>query len=179
MRLSIAVLLAVAALVPARSGHAQLHAIPQADPRLVRAGVAPASVTPAPAVSLVAHAPQDEGASPVWLAVAGAAGGAVGLAAGGVIGGALSGGGDDDCHDFCFGEGAVPGAVVGEVVGVALGVHLANGRRGSFSTDLLASGGIAGVGLALMQAERRVAYIVPVSQIIGTVIAERRTSRRP
>ena len=69
--------------------------------------------------------------------------------------------------------------MVGEVLGVALGVHLANGQRGSFSTDLLASGGIAAAGLALMQAERRVTYVVPVSQIIGTVIAERRTSRRP
>lgn len=178
MRSSIAVLLPVAALLSACSAHAQLPAIPQADPRLVRAGIAPASFTPAPVVSLAPHA-RKAGPSPVWLGIAGAAGGALGLAAGGVIGGALSGGGDDDCHDYCFGDGAVPGAVIGEVAGVALGVHLANGRRGSLSMDLLASGGIAAAGLAIMQAERRVTYVVPVSQIIGTVLAERRTSRRP
>jgi ABC-type thiamin/hydroxymethylpyrimidine transport system permease subunit len=121
--------------------------------------------------------PVEGGASPVWLAAGGVAGTMVGLAGGLVVGSVLAGPSEPGCESFCSNGEIVGAGLAGESLGAALGVHLANGRRGSLPLGMLASAGILAAGVAGMQADRRVAYLIPFSQVLGAVYVERRTSR--
>lgn len=112
---------------------------------------------------------------PAWLA----AGGLLGAVAVGV-GGAWTGVQitEDDCED-CFLVGGAYGLVAGVSVGGPLGVHLANDRRGNLLTSLgasLALGGL-GLGIAHLTHEEGVMFAVPVLQIAGAILVERRAGR--
>jgi hypothetical protein len=109
------------------------------------------------------------------MVVGGVAGGAAGVLAGGIIGAKVR---ENACED-CFLPGLVYGAIAGGSAALPLGVHLANGRRGSFGTSLLASLAIggAGLGLATLTGEYGVIVALPVAQIASSVAIERSTSR--
>jgi hypothetical protein len=107
------------------------------------------------------------------LVLGGVAGAAVGMLVGGVAGVKSY---EGHCED-CFLPGLFYGAAAGGSAALPLGVHVANGRRGSYGTSLLASLAIggAGVGLAAATDEYGVLLAVPVVQLVSAVLIERRT----
>ena len=164
------------ALIAPSSAHAQ-----SPDPRLAlpplalrRVGIAPPSAAALP-LRASADGAAARSVSPGWLVAAGVVGGGLGMVAGAVGGAVVDGRPDDDCIDFCFGPGFVLGALAGEALGVAAGVHLANGRKGSFLLDLATSAGVLALGIGLGHEAPAAGLLVPVSQIFGTVVAERNT----
>lgn len=181
MRIRLACLLLLALAAP-RAAHAQtpapLFAITPVDARLTPSSAAPVLSPRLAGVSDPRVGAQDGGRHSVWLVLGGTAGGGLGMVAGMVAGAVLDGPADEDCIDFCFGPGLLGGALVGEAVGMALGVHLANGRRGSFTTGALTSAGILAAGLFIFQDSPEVMLMVPIGQLIGTIYSERSTARR-
>ncbi len=119
----------------------------------------------------------------VTLAFGGLVGGALGFFAGGFSGvavcGCSSGGGEYDALEAFF-----LGAAVGTAVTIPLGVHLSNHLEGSYLTALAVSIGISAVALAAAFAlDDETAFpalvlMIPVSQIISSVLIERRTTPR-
>jgi hypothetical protein len=114
------------------------------------------------------------------MTLGGLLGGAVGVVAGGLAGAAL-GGGDRLCGDDpCGFEEAVWGAAVGMSVMLPLGVHLANHRRGSYGTELVASLVVGAVGLGLSSQSNNGAplVLVPVGQLVASILIERSSGAR-
>jgi hypothetical protein len=113
------------------------------------------------------------------MVLGGLAGGVVGFFAGGYAG-AMAGGGDRVCGDDACGlEEAVWGATAGVSTLIPLGVHLANGRRGNYGAELAASllVGAAGLGLAYNSNNGVPLLLVPVGQIVTSMLIERATAR--
>jgi hypothetical protein len=131
---------------------------------------------PRTALRDVQAAPPDNAA----MTMGGLLGGAVGVVAGGLAGAAL-GGGDRLCGDDpCGFEEAVWGAAVGMSVMLPLGVHLANHRRGSYGTELVASLVVGAVGLGLSSQSNNGAplVLVPVGQLVASILIERSSGAR-
>jgi hypothetical protein len=118
------------------------------------------------------------GDSPL-LFLGGILGGGAGLFGGALAGYHLSGGGRICGDDSCGLYGGVLGAAVGEMALLPLGVHLANGRRGNYGLELLASVAIGVGGSALASDHDSNVWLiaVPVAQLISVVMIERATSR--
>jgi hypothetical protein len=170
MRVSAALLVCLAVLAP-RTGQAQHR------DQLLSFSPVPAQHAAQPVRVVLADTLWVGGAGDVTLVLGGVAGGTLGFIAGGLIGSVLDGPPDDDCTEICFGDGVIPGVLIGEALGLALGVHLANGRRGSFSTGALVSAGILAVGVAGLLEEPQIVFLIPVGQLVGAIHAERRTDR--
>jgi len=115
--------------------------------------------------------------SGVTLAFGGLVGGVLGFFAGGLSGVAVcdcnSGEGYDALEAFFL------GAAVGTAITIPLGVHLANRSDGNYGISLAASAGISALGLAAAFAadEAAIVLLVPISQIVSSVLIERRTTR--
>jgi peptidoglycan/LPS O-acetylase OafA/YrhL len=169
MRLSLASLLVVLALLLAPPAHAQ-----SADPAAAAGprAWAPMTTQPAAAVQPERRRPDEV------LALGGVVGGGAGLVVGALAGAWLERPAYEDCLGICIGWGTVIGGLAGEALGLALGVHLANGRRGSLPLGMLTSAGILTVGAIGGNNIPPMLLIVPVTQIIATVTVERRTERR-
>jgi hypothetical protein len=139
----------------------------------------PASVPALAAVAARAQADTVQDPESGSMIGGGLAGAAVGLFAGGTIGYLAS---VASCSDSLCNVGyGVVGAVAGEAIGLAFGVHAANGGRGSFGADLLASTGAALIGLGAME---RLGYgpgiglsVTVILQLVVTAQTEARTSR--
>lgn len=135
--------------------------------------------TPANRLPGIASGPR----SGATLAFGGLVGGALGFFAGGFSGvavcGCSSGGGEYDALEAFF-----LGAAVGTAVTIPLGVHLSNHLEGSYLTALAVSIGISAVALAAAfalhdeTASPALVLMIPVSQIISSVLIERRTTPR-
>jgi hypothetical protein len=115
--------------------------------------------------------------SAVTLGFGGLVGGALGFFAGGFAGVAVCGcdsGGEgyDELEAFFW------GAAVGTAITIPLGVHMANRSKGNYWTALAVSGGISVIGLAAAyavndDASGAIVLLIPVSQIISSVLIER------
>ncbi len=110
------------------------------------------------------------------LAVGGLVGGAAGFFGGALAGSRIEestgcGFGLEDCGLF----GGFLGAFVGETLLLPLGVHIANGGRGNLAESYLAAVLIAGAGLGLSAASDRVEpmLLVPVAQLVTSILIER------
>lgn len=113
------------------------------------------------------------------MVLGGLAGGVVGFFAGGYAG-AMAGGGNRVCGDDpCGLEEAIWGAAAGVSTFIPLGVHLANGRRGSYGAELAASlvVGVVGLGLAYNSNTGVPLLLVPVGQIVTSMLIERAAAR--
>lgn len=120
------------------------------------------------------------------MLVGGIVGGGAGLLVGGLAG-AVAGSrhcSDPGNPDSCSGlEGMVIGGITGQAIGISAGVHLANGRRGELNPSLALNLALAAVGTAaVVRSDRRsvalgVALMVPVAQLVSSIVIERRTSR--
>jgi hypothetical protein len=77
----------------------------------------------------------------------------------------------------------------GQAAAIPLVVHLANYRRGSFTTSLYVSLGLGAIRTALLwtgdfhaifenRARQTVLIVMPVAQLVSSVLIERMTSRR-
>lgn len=113
------------------------------------------------------------------MVLGGLAGGVVGFFAGGYAG-AMAGGGNRVCGDDpCGLEEAIWGAAAGVSTFIPLGVHLANGRRGSYGAELAASlvVGAVGLGLAYDRNNGVPLLLVPVGQIVTSMLIERAAAR--
>ena len=113
------------------------------------------------------------------MVLGGLAGGVVGFFAGGYAG-AMAGGGNRVCGDDpCGFEEAVWGAAAGVSTFIPLGVHLANGRHGSYGKDLAASLviGVAGMSLAYQSNSGVPLLLMPVGQIVASVLIERAAAK--
>ncbi len=126
-----------------------------------------------------AAAPAGHSASTVGMVAAGLGGGTVGFFAGGLIGYELGGGSLICGDDSCGLEEAAYGAIAGESVLLPLGVHLANRRRGNYGLSLLASAALGGLGILAVNAtnDGTPLIVVPVAQLVTSVLIERATSR--
>jgi hypothetical protein len=114
--------------------------------------------------------------SDLTLVFSGTLGGIGGLLAGGVIGSRLEMA--RGCSGYwCGFSGGVAGAAIGSTALIPAAVHLANGRRGNFAAGLAASAAALGGGIAisLITNDAHPMLLVPVAQIIGAVIVEKRT----
>ena len=137
------------------------------------AGGAPANRLPG-----IASGPR----SGATLAFGGLVGGALGFFAGGLSGVAVCGcsSGGEAYQGL---EAFLWGAAVGTVVAIPLGVHMANRFQGSYGTALAASVVIAAIGLAAAiganddTGSPAIVFMIPVSQIVSSVLIERRTTR--
>jgi hypothetical protein len=178
MRVSIPALVLFIGLLGAMPGHAQFRDQSVAAAWTHARQPSPADQPPSYVILQLAD-PRgaEDGASTVWLTVAGVAGGGVGMFGGMIVGGLLAGPPDERCIDFCFSPGLIPGALIGEAVGLSLGVHIANGRRGRVIPGVLTSAGILGV-FVLAGSEVPVLFLaLPVMQLAGVIQMERRTAR--
>ncbi|HEY6059567.1 MAG TPA: hypothetical protein VIV10_03195 [Gemmatimonadales bacterium] len=113
------------------------------------------------------------------MVLGGLAGGVVGFFAGGYAG-AMAGGGNRVCGDDpCGLEEGVWGAAAGVSTFIPLGVHLANGRRGSYGAELAASlvVGAVGLGLAYNSNSGVPLLLVPVGQIVTSMLIERAAAK--
>lgn len=120
---------------------------------------------------------RERGAPVVGLVVGGLLGGAAGFGAGALVGYAL-GGGDLLCGDDpCGLEEAAYGAIVGQSVALPLGVHVANGGRGNYGLSLLASAAIGAAGVLVINAtnDGTPFLVVPVAQLVSSILIERAT----
>jgi len=130
-----------------------------------------------PSTSLIGANPVPRSA--VTLGFGGLVGGALGFFAGGLAGVAVCGcdsGGEgyDELEAFFW------GAAVGTAIPIPLGVHRANRSAGNYWTALAVSGGISVIGLAAAyavndDASGAIVLLIPVSQIISSVLIERGT----
>lgn len=109
----------------------------------------------------------------------GLAGGALGFFAFGFAGALIA---DSQAPDGSDGfealGGFVIGAIVGESVMLPLGVHVANKRRGDYGIELLASVGIAAIGVGLTGAIEDLAIVflpgIPIAQLATAIAIERK-----
>ncbi len=126
------------------------------------------------------HGSTPRAASTVGMVGGGLLGGAVGFAAGALIGSAVGGGNALCGDDACGLEEAAWGAAIGESVLLPLGVHLVNHRRGNYGFSLLASAGIAGLGILAVDATNDGWPLipVPVAQLVSAILIERATAGR-
>lgn len=128
--------------------------------------------------------PAHDSASPTdnsgAMVVAGLTGGAIGFFVGGYVGAALGGGNRICGDDPCGLEAALWGATAGVSSFIPLGVHLANHGRGNYGTELAASliVGAVGLGLAYSSTDGRALLLVPLGQLVTSIVIERATSRR-
>jgi hypothetical protein len=124
-------------------------------------------------------ASRPHGATTVGMIAAGVGGGTVGFFAGGFIGYELGGGSLVCGDDACGLEEAAYGAIAGESVLLPLGVHVANRRQGNYGLSLLASAAIGGLGILAVNASHDgiPLIVVPVAQLVSSVLIERATSR--
>jgi len=164
-RILLAPLAVLALVTPA------LHA--QRIPASLPAGWEEATTLPAP--GQLGRGMPSQRPSTVALVAGGLLGGAVGVFTGAAVGGKAT---EDDCED-CALVGVVYGGVAGGSALLPLGVHIANGRRGSYARSLLASLAIGGAGLgaALATGEGGIMFVVPVLQLVSSILIERGTSR--
>lgn len=117
-------------------------------------------------------------ANELHLAFGGILAGMSGLVAGGFLGAQLERSGG--CTDaWCGFEGGLIGAAIGSTVMVPIGVHLSNDRRGDLFRGFGASAAAlaGGVAVSLVLRDGTPMLLVPFAQVIGAVVAERRTSR--
>jgi hypothetical protein len=113
------------------------------------------------------------------LAGGGLAGGALGFFAFGLAGAYIADSqGPEGNEGFAALGGFVIGSVIGESVLLPLGVHIANRRQGDYGTALLASAGIAAVGIGLTSLMEDMAIVflpaVPIGQLISSIAIERK-----
>ena len=107
--------------------------------------------------------------------------GVAGFLVGGLVAVAIAG----DCTgDMCNAEPALLGAAAGGTLGLALGAHLGNHRRGNFALDFATGAAVWGAGLGIAVASdwnesavTAVAVMVPIAQLVGTVMVERAVGR--
>jgi len=144
-----------------------------------------------PTYAQQATRPDSAAPSDIGMSLGGVLGVFGGIFAGGIAGGLTQGGLEHGCRgeDGCLG-GVLLGALVGEPAGVALGVHLANGSKGNYGSEFLASAAILAGGLLLTSAVdgqhggcgdcgTYIIFIgVPVVQIAASISIEKATSRR-
>jgi hypothetical protein len=114
------------------------------------------------------------------MVVAGLTAGAIGFFVGGYAGAALGGGNRTCGDDPCGLESALWGATAGVSTFIPLGVHLANHGRGNYGSELAASVivGIVGLGFTYSSNDARALLLVPLGQLVTSVVIERATSRR-
>lgn len=145
----------------------------------VAMSIRPTTVNPA-VDRLVAPMAQNATSGPrsgATLAFGGLVGGVLGFMAGGLLSVAVcdcnTGEGYDALEAFFW------GAAASTAITIPLGVHAANRFDGSYGTALAASVGISAIGLAVAFATDEPAFIllIPVSQIVSSVLIERRTTR--
>jgi hypothetical protein len=114
------------------------------------------------------------------LLAGGLAGGVVGFFAFGFLGAVIADRYFSEGDEFAALGGFMIGGLVGESVGLPVGVHLTNRRQGDFATSLLASVGIAAVGVGLTAAMEDMAIVflpaIPIAQLIATINIERNTA---
>ncbi len=124
-------------------------------------------------------APTSRHGSTVAMVAAGLGGGTVGFFAGGFVGYELGGGNLICGDDACGLEEAAYGAIAGESILLPLGVHLANHRRGNYGLSLLASAALGGFGILAVNASNDGSplIVVPIAQLVTSVLIERATSR--
>lgn len=177
MRVSLAGLLVLFAMLIPRAGQAQLVADLYPDARMAAAPVPVDTVR----YTVPIGVQPGEGRRPAAvLGFGGLLGGAAGLAAGMYAGAKLDSGNENEgCDEWCIPLGLIYGGLAGEALGIALGVHLANDRRGSLPMGILASAGILSLGLLTALEDANVLLVIPVAQIVGTVVTERHTERAP
>jgi hypothetical protein len=149
-----------------------------APPRVAGQRLAPAYLGATPAARSE-RSPAPAGSRDGAMVLGGLAGGVVGFFAGGYAG-AAAGGGDRVCGDDpCGFEEAIWGATAGVSTFIPLGVHLANGRRGNYGAELAASlvVGVAGLGLAYSSNSGVPLVLVPVGQLVTSMLIERAAAR--
>ena len=116
----------------------------------------------------------------VPMVLAGLLGGTIGIFAGGLIGAATC---DWSIKEAGCIEPSAYGAIIGASILMPLGVHLANWQRWRllpFLLSLLAVGGIAAAGLAVLvvdEGQEWVLLAIPVLQLIACVGIARPTAR--
>lgn len=110
------------------------------------------------------------------LAFGGLVGGVLGSMAGGLSSVAVCGCNTVEGYDAL--EAFFWGAAVSTAITIPLGVHAANRLKGNYGTALAASVGISAIGLAAAFAadEPAIILLIPVSQIVSSVLIERRTT---
>lgn len=113
------------------------------------------------------------------LVIGGVLGGAAGVGAAVLVYQVAGGGetcGDDPCGLY---YGLLAG-IVFEPVAVPLGVHLANHQRGNYVVSLLASVGLGGavwLGGSQLGLGDELIVLVPVAQLAGAILGEKRSER--
>lgn len=119
-----------------------------------------------------------------WRSIGfGLLGGAVGLVGGAIVGYQATGGSDFCGDDRCGIAGGFFGGLAVEALGLSLGVHLGNERQGNYWVDLLATAGVAAVGIGAMvwidpdEGGLLALAATPVLQLSVAVPLERRTGR--
>ncbi len=112
------------------------------------------------------------------LVLAGLTGGTLGFFGGLFLGSAIGGGNRICGDDACGLEEAAYGALIGESTLLPLAIHLANHNRGNYGLSLLASAGIAVVGIAAVSGADDASPLlaVPVAQIVSSILIERATA---
>lgn len=115
------------------------------------------------------------------LVAGGLTGGVVGFFGFGIAGALIASGLSDNQGDGYEALGGFAiGALVGESVLLPLGVHLTNRRQGDYGVSLLASAGIAALGLGLTGALQDMGIVflpaIPLAQLVTSISLERRTA---
>jgi len=113
------------------------------------------------------------------MLLGGVTGWVVGWAAGALVGGALGCSGDHS-GECGFGPG-IAGALVAGSFTIPAGVHLGNYSRGDLLKDVLVSAAIGGIGIAVGSSVDDTGVwllLVPVGQIIGSVVMETKSTPR-
>ena len=132
------------------------------------------------AVPTLRPAASSGGTSVLGMTAGGLIGGAVGFAGGALIGATLGGGNAICGDDACGLEEAAYGAIAGQSILLPLGVHIANGRRGNYGFSLITSVVIGAAGIVVVDATNDGSpfIVVPVLQLVSSILIERATSRR-
>lgn len=168
-----------AALLP-RAGHAQFRDQLYTSPVVVLPAESTAAA--APSLALVPLRTEDPPSGPAAVAgmvLGGLAGNAAGFFVGLILGlGDTGSSGDEECMDLCLGTWGLVSLMAGTTVGTTLGVHLGNGGRGSLPLSLMTSTVILGTGYALSTRHPDVFVVVPLSQLVGSVVVELFTTPR-
>ena len=115
------------------------------------------------------------------LVAGGLTAGVVGFFGFGIAGALIASGMSDNQGDGYEALGGFAiGALVGESVFLPLGVHLVNRRQGDYGVSLLASAGIAALGLGLTGALQDMGIVflpaIPLAQLVASISLERKTA---
>lgn len=105
------------------------------------------------------------------MMLAGMGAGVLGAGVGAAVG-ALAGTGRLCGDDRCSVVWGTYGFAVGEALGIPLGVHLAGGRRGMYVLEAVTSLATAGAIALAFHVTPATAVVIPVSQILVSVILE-------